>query len=167
MSRKTIILISIVAVLAVATFAGFLVFNRNNKTTDSTANTIQATPTNNPTNQPTAMPTTQPTVATQTSRYIAYNEDDFAKTDGTKLLFFHAPWCPQCKALDADISKNIPNDSGVTIYKVDYDSNQALRQKYGVTLQTTLVKVDSNGNLVKKYVAYNEPTYANVKANLF
>jgi thiol-disulfide isomerase/thioredoxin len=97
--------------------------------------------------------------------YINYSSDVIATTPGTKLLFFHAPWCPQCRALDKDISATtIPENT--TIIKVDYDSNQALRQKYGITIQTTLVRVDDGGELVKKYVAYNHPTFTAVKQNL-
>ena len=93
--------------------------------------------------------------------YVDYSEAKVSSTKGTKILFFHAPWCPQCRALDADInSSKLPEN--VTIFKTDYDSNQALRQKYGVTLQTTLVAIDDNGDLVKKYVAYNEPNYQTV-----
>lgn len=97
--------------------------------------------------------------------YIDYDSDVIAKTKGTKLLFFHAPWCPQCRALDADIrAKGLPE--GLTIIKVDYDTNQSLRQKYGVTIQTTLVKIDDNGDLIRRYVAYDEPTLQSVKENL-
>lgn len=97
--------------------------------------------------------------------YVDYSETVIANTPGTKILFFHAPWCPQCRALEASIkSRTIP--TGVTIIKVDYDTNQALRQKYGVTIQTTLVKVDDSGNLIKKYVAYDEPTLETIKENL-
>jgi thiol-disulfide isomerase/thioredoxin len=93
--------------------------------------------------------------------YIVYTQDSIANTKGTKLLFFHAPWCPQCRMLDADIvAKGVPE--GITIIKVDYDSNQALRQRYGVTIQTTVVRVDDSGNLIKKYVAYDDPTLAAV-----
>jgi thiol-disulfide isomerase/thioredoxin len=67
------------------------------------------------------------------------------------VLFFHAKWCPSCKSLDTDISANLLSiPAGLTIYKVDYDSNQALRQKYGITTQHTLVKVDGEGELIKK-----------------
>jgi thiol-disulfide isomerase/thioredoxin len=89
--------------------------------------------------------------------YVDYHESIIESTSGTKLLFFHAPWCPQCRSLEADIkAKGVP--AGVTIIKVDYDTSQALRQKYGVTLQTTVVRVDDKGELVNKYVAYGEPT---------
>lgn len=97
--------------------------------------------------------------------YRDYSESAFSATSGTRLLFFHAPWCPQCRLLEASIqASTIP--SGVTIFKVDYDSNQSLRQKYGVTIQTTVVRVDDSGNLSEKYVAYDDPSFANVAENL-
>jgi len=97
--------------------------------------------------------------------YTVYQAEKIANTAGTKILFFHAPWCPQCRAIEASIkASNIPE--GVTIFKVDYDTNQTLRQKYGVTLQTTFVKVDDQGNLIEKFVAYDEPTFEAVKQNL-
>lgn len=102
---------------------------------------------------------------TAAGAYVDYSSSVIASTTGTKILFFHAPWCPQCRALDADIKKSaLP--SGVTIIKTDYDSNQQLRKKYGVTIQTTLIRVDDQGNLVEKYVAYDQPNFAAVKANL-
>jgi thiol-disulfide isomerase/thioredoxin len=97
--------------------------------------------------------------------YVDYKEGVIAATSGTKLLFFHASWCPQCRALEADIKqKGVP--SGVTIIKVDYDTSQKLRQQYGVTLQTTVVRVDDNGNLVKKFVAYDDPSLGAIITNL-
>lgn len=97
--------------------------------------------------------------------YVNYTEDVIAQTSGTKVLFFHATWCQQCQAIEADIrAKGVP--SGVTIIKVDYDSNQQLKKKYGVNLQTTLVRVDDSGGLVKKYVAYDEPNLSAIVRNL-
>lgn len=107
----------------------------------------------------------QKTPSVQPGAYVDYSSDAVANTDGTKLLFFHAPWCPQCQMVDADI-KEVGVPEGVTVFKVDYDSNQKLRKKYGVTLQTTFVKIDDDGNLIDKFVAYNEPTFASVKENL-
>lgn len=101
----------------------------------------------------------------QAGTYTDYQENSIASTGGTKILFFHAQWCPQCRQLEASIKAgNIPAD--VTILKVDYDHAQELRQKYGVTLQTTLVKVDDQGNLVKKFIAYDDPTLDALKAQL-
>lgn len=103
--------------------------------------------------------------ANQPGVYADYQEGLVASTDGVQLLFFHAPWCPQCRMIESDIEKQgVPN--GVTVLKVDYDSNQALRQRYEVTLQTTFVEIDKDGNKIDSYVAYNEPTFDSVKANL-
>jgi thiol-disulfide isomerase/thioredoxin len=101
----------------------------------------------------------------QKGQYVTYGPTVISETKGKKILFFHAPWCAQCRALDADIKDTgLPVD--VTVIKVDYDSSQDLRKKYGVTLQTTLVLVDDEGALVKKYVAYDQPTVAALKQNL-
>jgi thiol-disulfide isomerase/thioredoxin len=105
-----------------------------------------------------------PSASSSTGEYVDYSENIISSTSGTKVLFFHAPWCPQCRALDESIKAG-PIPDGVTIIKVDYDSNQALRQKYGVTTQTTLVRVDDNGNIVTKYVAYDSPTLESLITN--
>ncbi len=95
-------------------------------------------------------------------QYVAYDEQAFIDGDTqTRLLFFHASWCPQCQALDESIETDGVPD-GVIIYKVDYDSSQDLRQAYGVTLQTTVVRVDADGNKVAAFVAYDDPTISAV-----
>jgi thiol-disulfide isomerase/thioredoxin len=108
----------------------------------------------------------KPEVAAPTAgTYTPYSEKKVASTKGTKLLFFHAPWCPQCRAIEASINDGaIP--AGVTVFKVDYDSTQALRQKYGVTLQTTFVKIDDQGEKIESYVAYETPHFDSVKKAL-
>jgi thiol-disulfide isomerase/thioredoxin len=97
----------------------------------------------------------------QPGRYVDYSPELISSTPGDKLLFFHAPWCPQCQELEADIEESGLPD-GVTVFKVDYDSNQDLREQYGVTIQTTMVKVDDQGEAIDSYVAYEDPTFANV-----
>lgn len=97
--------------------------------------------------------------------YVGYSQPAVDSTSGRRVLFFHAPWCPQCRMIEADI-KDSTIPSGITIFKVDYDTNQDLRAEYGVTLQTTFVEIDSDGELINKYVAYNEPTFDSVKKNL-
>lgn len=110
-------------------------------------------------------PTAQDTESMQAGSYVEYTPELIAQTPGTKILFFHAEWCPQCRQLDSDLeSTGAP--AGVTVMKVDYDSSQELRQKYGVTQQTTLVRVDDNGELVEKFVAYDDPSVDSLKANL-
>jgi thiol-disulfide isomerase/thioredoxin len=96
--------------------------------------------------------------------YVDYSPSAIADADGRVFLFFHATWCPQCVSLDSDItSEGVP--SGLTIIKVDYDSHQDLREDYGVTLQTTVVEVDSTGNKVQEnFVPYSDPTLQTVLA---
>lgn len=133
--------------------------NRQNEMSKSTSSKTEANVTE---------PSPQIKDGSQTSekgKYIEYSEDEVARTAGTRVLFFHAPWCPQCRMLDEDIKKAAIPD-GVTIFKTDYDSNQALRQKYGVTLQTTFIKLNATGGSAQKYVAYNEPNFDAVKTNL-
>lgn len=63
---------------------------------------------------------------------------------GDVVLFFNADWCPTCQAtvasLDAD---GVPD--GLTVVSVDFDDSDALRQRYGVTVQHTYVQVDADG----------------------
>lgn len=147
--------------------AGAFVYLALNKPAESTNNQsanqseLSAEPAES---QPTPQPA--PTATTPSAgAYKDYSASAISSTKGTKILFFHAPWCPQCRQLEASIKAG-PIPENVTIFKVDYDSNQQLRQKYGVTIQTSLVKVDDSGNLVKRYVAYDEPTLNAVTTNL-
>lgn len=91
--------------------------------------------------------------AQSTGSYEAYAPEKIARAaNGNVVLFFHAAWCPTCRALEADINSNrssIPD--GVTILKTDFDTQTALRQKYGVTVQHTLVQVDAQGNMIAKW----------------
>jgi len=75
-----------------------------------------------------------------------------AATNGKAILFFHAGWCPTCRALNSNIESNLSQiPDGVTIFKTNYDSQTALKQKYGVTYQHTLVQVDAEGNQIAKW----------------
>lgn len=73
------------------------------------------------------------------------------------VLFFHASWCPTCRALDKDIKMNIGDivDGGLIILKTNYDTEKELKKKYGVTFQHTFVQVDEDGNLIKKWSGGN------------
>lgn len=86
--------------------------------------------------------------------YEVYSPEKIAEKSKTSrvVLFFNAVWCPTCRALDNSIkvsTKQIPGD--VTILSVDYDTYTELKKKYGVTYQHTLVQVDAEGNMIKKW----------------
>lgn len=95
--------------------------------------------------------------------YVDYTDGAIEATPGDKALFFHASWCPQCRALDEDLRASGAPD-GLTVFKVDYDSRTDLRQKYGVTLQTTIVFVDDAGEAITSTVLYDDPSVASLIA---
>jgi thiol-disulfide isomerase/thioredoxin len=85
--------------------------------------------------------------------YLPYEASKLAMAnDGDVVLFFRASWCPSCRALDGDIKANLGAiPGGVTILDVDYDTATALKQKYGVTTQHTLVQVTADGTMITKW----------------
>lgn len=84
--------------------------------------------------------------------YAAYSADPTAYADSKVVLFFHAPWCPNCRKSEESLTKDgVP--AGITVVKVDYDSMTDLKKKHGVTYQHTFVLLDAAGNGVKKFVA--------------
>ena len=95
--------------------------------------------------------------------YVDYVDGAIEATPGPKVLFFHAGWCPQCRELDEDLQTAGAPD-GLTVFKVDYDARTDLRQKYGVTLQTTVVFVDDRGELISSAVLYDDPSVASLVA---
>lgn len=130
----------------------------------SAAPSPSASPTVNPAASAAPVPASQGAPAAQKAaagQYLDYN--NIAQATGQRVLFFHAPWCSQCRSIEKGIkSEGVPD--GLSIVKVDYDSNQALRQKYGIKLQTTFLKVDAQGNASgAPFVAYENPTFESVK----
>ena len=97
---------------------------------------------------------TKPTSAYNIGSYEPYSLEKILKAENNKLvLFFHANWCPTCRALDADIKSHLDNIPEHTIIlDVDYDSEVSLKQKYKVTIQHTLIQVDKNGEIIKKWL---------------
>lgn len=87
------------------------------------------------------------------SRYVEYTKTAFDAAKGKKrVYFFHASWCPTCKAANTEITGNldgIPED--VVLFKTDYDTNSALKKQYSITYQHTFVLVDDMGKELKKW----------------
>lgn len=90
---------------------------------------------------------------TKVGSYETYDASKISRAEsGTVILFFHASWCPSCRALNSDIEKNISNiPEQVSILKTNYDTETELKKKYGITYQHTLVQVDQNGEMIKKW----------------
>lgn len=95
--------------------------------------------------------------------YTAYTPEVLTNGD-TKVLFFHAAWCPSCKKGDASLNAWYrANTYDRSVYKVDYDNSNDLKAKYGVTYQHTFVLVDGQGNALQ---VIQGPTDAQLQAML-
>ena len=71
------------------------------------------------------------------------------------MLFFHATWCSTCQALKRNLNAGIIPD-GLSILQVDYDTEDELKQKHGVTFQHTLVQIDEGGDTVNRWAGSRE-----------
>lgn len=133
------------------------------ETLETTPETAAAPPPDAATPQSTPAP---PQSQAQPGTYQTYSSAAISSAgDRSRVLFFHAPWCPQCRQLEADIkARGVPE--GIAIFKIDYDSNQGLRQQYGVTQQTTVVSVNAGGSKIKSFLPYSKPTLANALSGL-
>lgn len=102
----------------------------------------------------------------KSGEFVAYDASLLQRAEtGNVVLFFHAGWCPTCRALELDINESLDDiESDLTILKTDYDSQTELKKKYGITVQHTLVQVDANGNLLKKWVG--SPTLEKLQSEL-
>jgi len=128
--------ISLIIVLALIIVGGFIYLRPDNNTTSETSGTNIA----------------------DINNYQDYSVDSLksAQAEGRVVLFFHANWCPTCRALDKELKSgntNLPDD--VTILKVNYDKERELKKKYQVTVQHTLVQIDENGDEITKWIGGN------------
>lgn len=86
------------------------------------------------------------------SRYQEYSPEKAASQSQKVVLFFHASWCPTCKAANQEFLNNpeaIPED--VLVLKTDYDTSKELKRKYDVNYQHTFVQIDSQGNQIQQW----------------
>lgn len=67
-----------------------------------------------------------------------------------KLLYFTAPWCQPCRMFGPTMDKVSQN--GIPVQKIDIDSNRELSQKYSIMSVPTVIKIDSQGNMLGKSV---------------
>jgi thiol-disulfide isomerase/thioredoxin len=89
-------------------------------------------------------------------RFVEYQQtlvDDMGYNE--TILFFYASWCPECRAFEQAInSGDIP--AGVQILRVNYDTEDTLKTQHQVTLQSTFVRVDADGQQISKWVGYGQ-----------
>lgn len=85
-------------------------------------------------------------------QYVAHTDELYQSLLGSEsmALFFHAPWCPTCRIMDAQILENWDDfPAGTNILKVDFDTAKDLRAKYNVASQSIIVMLDADGNVTE------------------
>ena len=90
-------------------------------------------------------------VAMNETIYKALNASERESMHGSEpyLLFFHATLCPTCRKMDGDINAQLASfPEGTKILKADYDTEDALKDEYNVRVQSTVVVLDANGEVV-------------------
>lgn len=88
--------------------------------------------------------------------YAKYSSDLKQYENKDIILFFKADWCPSCRVLDTDIKESLTDiPENVVLLELNYDTETELKKKYGVTTQHTMVQVDTDGNLIKKWSGGN------------
>ncbi|MEK7638939.1 MAG: thioredoxin domain-containing protein [Patescibacteria group bacterium] len=146
----------IIGVIVLVLGIGYLATNSPSQAPVTTATPEKTVaPESSPIESPPVTESTTPgDVASVTARgtYTPYDAEKIAASTADHiLLFFHATWCPSCRALEADIvAKAATIPAGVEIYKVDYDTATALKRKYGITTQHSIVEIDASGNAKSK-----------------
>ncbi len=57
------------------------------------------------------------------------------------VVWVHAPWCPVCRQQAKTIARVTaePAYRDMQVFRVDYDTQKALWQKFGATMQSTVI----------------------------
>ena len=150
MNRKHIIITSIITAVVVGGVAGAVWLLRPQTPASESAAQQQGTSQKTPAQSQSGGSTPQQSSGSQqpvnpnAGRYADYVDGNTMEHAYRKtILFFHNPQCGECQAFDKVLREG-PIPAGVQILKVDYNSRQDLRQKYGVRMQSTFVELDDD-----------------------
>ena len=67
---------------------------------------------------------------------------DAAQKEGKPVLVWvHAPWCPVCRQQQKTIDRLTaePAFRNMQVFRIDYDTQKPLWQKFGATMQSTVI----------------------------
>lgn len=99
-----------------------------------------------------------------TVQYLPYSQESYDSFLASEpfALFFHAEWCPTCRAMEEAILDEMDTfPEGTKILKVNYDTETELKTTYEITSQSTVVIVDKEGTAVKTLAAPNNKKIIN------
>lgn len=106
------------------------------------------------------------TDALDEAEYLSFSQAKYAELDGKKpyAIYFHANWCHVCRNLESKIKLSLNSlPKGTKILQADFDTELKLRKKYGITVQTVIVVLDKDGNVVDKLM---NPSISKLTASL-
>jgi len=87
--------------------------------------------------------------------YIAYTKDiaEQAMAEGRPVVYyFWAAWCPICRAEEPSIKKWIEtSEHPIAGFRVNYDTESALKAQYKVPYQHTTVFLNAKGGEVERF----------------
>ncbi len=94
-------------------------------------------------------------VSTSQNYYVNFTQEQYDELLGKKpfALFFHAAWCPTCVSLEKEILsqyQELPADA--LILKANFDTETALKEKYGIKSQSIVLMLDAQGNVQQTLV---------------
>jgi len=61
--------------------------------------------------------------------------------NNVKLMFFHAPWCGQCKAYTPTVHKAV-HETGVNLVDIDADTEMTLCEQNGIMNLPVVILTD-------------------------
>lgn len=79
----------------------------------------------------------------------------YAAAGKKTVLFFRAYWCGACADAAAHIADEAASGPGnLVVLEVDYDDAEALKRRYGVTIQHTFVQVGAAGEELGQWTGF-------------
>lgn len=113
------------------------------------AETSAETPANAPTPQ-----AGNPPAPVDRSTYLAYTPEGFNTVFGKQpvVLYFWASWCPICRAEEPKIQALIErSELAVTGFRVNFDTESAMKERYRVPYQHTTIILNSKGEEATRF----------------
>lgn len=114
--------------------------------------------------QPKGEQTNEVTKGSIAGDYMVYEEGVIGNGESA-VLFFYAAWCPFCQEKDNSLRQWYTEaEFPMKVYRVDFDTEMELRQKYGIVQQDSFVLINASGEAVTTEVS---PSLTQLKRLLY
>ena len=82
---------------------------------------------------------------------------DILATEGSKILYFTATWCPPCKKIGPSFENLSKEFSSTSFVKIDIDDHRELAEEYQISAVPTFKAIDGSTvvSTVSKLFIYN------------